>query len=149
MNVSDEYGMQGVAKTLIHHFREHFSRSDDSAYVDRRGLRTVRRSYSELGQLAEQWAERLGERNITKGDRVLLWAENSAQWVAAFYGCVLRGAVVVPLDAGSESGFVARVQKQVDAKVMLAGNVREPERVFDGPIMLHMSSSDMQPSVLL
>src|SRR5262245_56138401 len=77
--ISNEYGMHG-AITLIHHFREHFSRSDDIAYVDRRGLRTVRRSYKELGQLAEQWAQRLSERNIAKGDRVLLWAENSAQW---------------------------------------------------------------------
>src|SRR5262245_55209974 len=148
MNVSDEYGMQGVAKTLIHHFREHFSQSDDIAYVDRRGLRTVRRSYREIGQLAEQWAQRLSERSIAKGDRVLLWAENSAQWVAAFYGCVLRGAVVVPLDAGSELGFVARVQKQVDAKVLLAGNVREPERVFGGPILSLETPADSQPSAM-
>jgi len=136
-------------ETLIHHFREHFSHSDDIAYVDRRGLRTVRRSYRELGQLAEQWAERLSERNIAKGDRVLLWAENSAQWVAAFYGCVLRGAIVVPLDAGSESGFVARVQKQVDAKVLLAGNVREPERVFDGLIMPLETPSHSQAATTL
>ena len=37
--------------------------------------------------------------SITPGDRVILWGENSAAWIAVFFGCLLRGVLVVPLDA--------------------------------------------------
>jgi long-chain acyl-CoA synthetase len=74
----------------------------------------------------------LAEQNVLKGDRVLLWAENSAHWVAAFYGCLLRGAIVVPLDASSDRGFAARVQQQVQAKVLLADRIVERQSVFAG-----------------
>ncbi len=92
----------------------------------------MRWSYQQIGELAAGWAALLAERNVVKGDRVLLWAENSAHWVAAFYGCLLRGAIVVPLDAGSESGFAARVQQQVGAKVLLADRIVERQSVFAG-----------------
>jgi long-chain acyl-CoA synthetase len=50
---------------------------------------------------------------------VLFWGENSPEWIAAFYGCMLRGAVAVPLDLKSASDFAARVQDQVSAKLLL------------------------------
>jgi long-chain acyl-CoA synthetase len=118
--------------TFVAYFERHFASGNDTAYVDRVGLRTVRRSYQQMGELGARWAGLLAERNVVKGDRVLLWAENSAHWVAAFYGCLLRGAIVVPLDAGSESGFATRVQQQVGAKVLLADRIEERQCVFRG-----------------
>ena len=53
---------------------------------------------------------------------MLFWGENSPEWIAAFYGCLLRGAVVVPLDLKSATDFVERVQQQVSAKLLLADN---------------------------
>ena len=58
---------------------------------------------------------------MDKGDRVLFCCGNTAEWVAAFFGCLLRGAIVVPLDLESTPEFVRRVQEQVGAKLMLAG----------------------------
>ena len=126
------------------YFQQHFSHNGDTAYVDRRGLRTVRWSYQQIGELAAGWAALLAERNVVKGDRVLLWAENSAHWVAAFYGCLLRGAIVVPLDAGSDRGFAARVQQQVEAKVLLADSSRgatERVRWSSGSIARYSSAT--------
>ncbi|MBM3804061.1 MAG: AMP-binding protein [Acidimicrobiia bacterium] len=124
--------MQTGPNTLRSYFQEHFSHSEDTAFVDRHGLRTSRWSYRQIGELAESWAACLAERNVAKGDRVLLWAENSAHWVAAFYGCVLRGAIVVPLDPASAPDFAARVHQQVGAKVLLADKVPECQRALDG-----------------
>jgi acyl-CoA synthetase (AMP-forming)/AMP-acid ligase II len=56
---------------------------------------------------------------------VLFWGENSPEWIAAFYGCLLRGAVVVPLDLKSAPDFVERVQQQVSAKLLLADNEQQ------------------------
>ena len=60
--------------------------------------------------------ERLG---ISPGDRILLWGRNSAEWVAAFFGCILRGAVAVPMDQAATADFARRVAQQVDAKLLL------------------------------
>lgn len=76
-------------------------------------LRTARR----------QTARELEARGVARGDRVLVWAENSPEWVAAFFGCALRGAIVVPLDATSAPDFASRVQSQVDAKLLFYGAV--------------------------
>ena len=97
--------MPNSRNTLLAYFERHFASGNDTAYVDRVGLRRVRWSYQQIGELAAGWAALLAERKVVKGDRVLLWGENSAHWVAAFYGCLLRGAIVVPLDAGSDQAL--------------------------------------------
>jgi long-chain acyl-CoA synthetase len=132
--------MEDSRNTLLHYFQQHFSHNGDTAYVDRLGLRTLRWSYQQIGEVAAGWAARLAERNVGKGDRVLLWAENSAHWVAAFYGCLLRGAVVVPLDAGSERGFAARVQQQVEAKVLLTDSSLERQSLLGGLPVLSLDA---------
>ena len=50
--------MQDSRNTLLHHFQQHFSHNDNIAYVDRRGMRTVRWSYRHIGELAAEngWA---------------------------------------------------------------------------------------------
>ena len=54
---------------------------------------------------------------IGKGERVMLWGENCAEWVAAFFGCALRGVVVVPMDDGASAEFAGRVARQVEARL--------------------------------
>jgi long-chain acyl-CoA synthetase len=44
---------------------------------------------------------------------VVVWAENGAEWIAAFYGCMLRGVIAVPLDAYGTAEFAARVAADV------------------------------------
>ncbi len=96
-------------------------RGDEHAIAQRNGLRVARWSYAELRSLAFQFARELEARGVEKGDRVLFWARNSAEWVAAFFGCLLRGVIIVPLDLESTPEFVGRIQQQVEAKIMLAG----------------------------
>lgn len=100
------------------------------AYVHRRGYRTVRWSYRGIVEAACQFARTLEARQIGKGDRVLLWGENCAEWVVAFLGCVLRGAVVVPMDRVASADFVLRVARQVDAKWLVCS--REQARLAPG-----------------
>jgi long-chain acyl-CoA synthetase len=94
-------------------------REREIAYVFKRGYRMVRWTYGDVARVAFQFARELEERGISKGDRVLLWGENCAEWVAAFWGCTLRGVVAVPLDRISSPEFARRVTDQVDAKLLL------------------------------
>src|SRR4030095_10236878 len=57
-----------------------------------------------------------------KGDKVVFWGENRPEWVVCYWGCLLAGIVVVPIDYRSSSDFVAKVSKLVDARVLLAGD---------------------------
>ncbi|MEN3335387.1 MAG: long-chain acyl-CoA synthetase, partial [Blastocatellia bacterium] len=95
------------------------ARGDDTAFAHRRGLRVERWSYQRLRDTAFQFARELDRRGIHKGERVLLWGENCAAWVAAFFGCLARGVIVVPLDVESAPDFVARVQQQVNARLLV------------------------------
>jgi long-chain acyl-CoA synthetase len=97
------------------------ARPGDVALSYHSGLRTERWSYARVRETAFQFARELEARGVGKGDRVIFWADNRPEWVVAFFGCSLRGAVVVPLDEHSTPQFVRRVQDQVAAKLMLYG----------------------------
>ncbi len=43
----------------------------------------------------------------------MLWGENSAEWVATFFGCALAGVIVVPMDDKATPDFAQRVFQQV------------------------------------
>src|SRR5260370_14949602 len=99
-------------------YLENFQRhGDEIAYVHQRGYRSYRWSYGEVAEVAAQFARELEAWQIGKGDHVLLWGENCAEWIAVFWGCLLRGAVVVPMDRTSAPDFVRRVAKQVTPKL--------------------------------
>ncbi|HEV2766053.1 MAG TPA: AMP-binding protein [Pyrinomonadaceae bacterium] len=98
------------------------SRGRETAFGYWRGVRLVRWSYRRVAETAYAFARELEARGVGRGDRVLLWASNGPEWVAAFYGCALRGAVVVPLDVESAPDFVERVRKQTEAKLLLTGS---------------------------
>jgi long-chain acyl-CoA synthetase len=85
------------------------------------GYRSWKYTYAQLGLAARRFASRLGEHNIRKGDKVIFWSENRPEWVAAFWGCVLTGAIVVPVDYRSSPQFLRRIQQTVDAKLILLG----------------------------
>jgi long-chain acyl-CoA synthetase len=117
-------------ETLLSFLDDSIDRGRQTAVVHWRGLRISRWSNSRLVACAFQFARELEAREIGAGDRVLFWGENSPEWIAAFYGCLLRGAIVVPLDLKSAPDFVARVQDQVSAKLLLSD---EPQPQLDLP----------------
>jgi long-chain acyl-CoA synthetase len=120
------------------------SRGSQTALAHRRGLRVERWSYSRLRVAAFGVAGELAARGISKGDRVLFWAGNSPEWAAAFFGCLLRGAIVVPLDYESSPEFAARVQQQVEAKLILFSG----DRLRDSTLSLPRLSLDELSDIL-
>jgi long-chain acyl-CoA synthetase len=91
---------------------------DEIAVRQRRGYRTESWTYRQIAEGANRVARELEVRGIAKGDAVLLWGENSAEWITVFLGCLLRGVVVVPIDHGSSMEFACRVSSEVCAKLI-------------------------------
>ncbi len=88
------------------------------AIVSPRGLRQLKTTYGELATLSRRFAAELTNRGIVKGDRVVVWGENGPEWIAAFFGCVLRGVLPVPVDFASTREFARRVEEEVSPKLI-------------------------------
>lgn len=108
--------MRDHLATLLDDFRSY---GNETAVVRYQGNRRRVTSYGELARLAGRFAGLLDQRGIVAGDRVLLWGENSARWMAAFFGCMLRGVLAVPLDAAGAADFAGRVAADVKPKLVL------------------------------
>ena len=106
-------------RTLSEYFEAFYARGDDIAFAHRRGYRVLRWSYRQTGGAARRVARELESRSIGKGDRVLLWGDNCPEWVATFYGCVLRGSIVVPMDRIASPDFIRRVASQTEPKLLV------------------------------
>lgn len=102
--------------TLVDDYRRHGTQTAVVLYT---GNRRQVSTYAELANLAERFAAELMRRQIAMGDRVVLWGQNSAEWIAAFFGCVLRGVLVVPLDAAGGLDFAHRVIAETKPRLLL------------------------------
>ena len=106
-------------KNLLSLFAEFARFGGDVAVVQTRGYRREKLTYVELYARILFWSYALAGRGILPGDRVLLWGPNSAEWVACYWGILLRGGVVVPMDAAAAPEFVQRVIKNAGVKLIL------------------------------
>jgi long-chain acyl-CoA synthetase len=106
-------------KNLLSLFTEFVRFGGDVAVVQRRGYRRDKLTYTELYANVLFWNYALAGRGVVPGDRVLLWGPNSVEWVACYWGILLRGAVVVPMDSAAAPDFVQRAIKDAGVRLIL------------------------------
>ena len=87
--------------------------------VAHRGNRRYPTTYGDLAELSARFAAELQTRGVAAGERVVLWGANSAEWIAVFFGCLLRGVIVVPLDTAGSIEFADRVVKDVAPRLIV------------------------------
>ena len=117
----EAHALPAMAESIAEFFLETFqAHRRECAYRQRRGYRTESLTYGEVLEMAFGFAHELETRGIAKGDRIMLWGENCAEWAAVFFGCALCGVIVVPMDDGSAADFALRVFQQVSAKLLVA-----------------------------
>jgi len=106
--------------TLIDFFRDLVAiRGEFLVYDD--GYRRRSYTYADVGRAARGFAAKLTAAGVSKGDKVIFWGENRPEWIACYWGCLILGVIVVPIDYRSSADFVARVQTLVDARLVLLG----------------------------
>jgi long-chain acyl-CoA synthetase len=74
--------------------------------------RMVSLTYNDLLEQVHGFAGALQEKGLQKGDRLLLWSASRIDWMVAFLGAMLIGAVVVPLDINSKEDFLSKLSSQ-------------------------------------
>ena len=106
-----------ASESLLNFIKSYARNSEEVAVRQQSGYRTESWTYAQIAAQANRVARELELRGLGKGDAALLWGHNSAEWICAFLGCVLRGVVVVPIDHGSTVDFANRVAREVKARV--------------------------------
>jgi long-chain acyl-CoA synthetase len=114
-----------MRETLLDFFDERL-RSDAEFCLHDDGYRVRRYSYNAVRRGAVDFSTRLATAGFEAGDKILFWSENRPEWIMAFWGCLLRGVVVVPIDYRASSGFLLKVAQLVGARVLLVGDEVEP-----------------------
>ncbi len=130
-------------QTVLSYLEDYARRGNSIVFAQPRGLRTIRCSYERLLREARKFARELEARDIRQGERILLCGDNSIAWATAFWGCCLRGAVVVPLDKGSSTEFLLSVARQTEPKIMLADRDVSAAERLRVPV-LHLDSLSQQ-----
>lgn len=120
-------------KTLLDVFSS-FKNRRKTAFVYKTGVRRLVFSYIEVYRLSLQMASLLEKEGIKKNDRVLLWAPNSPWWAIAFWGIVVRGAIVVPVDFMSGKDRAQTIAKLSKAKLIIQSQYKIDK--LDGGILI-------------
>jgi len=89
-----------VSATLVANLRSTAGRTPDQVALVQ-GERVV--TYGTLWDMARRFAGGLRASGLAAGDRLALGLENSAEYVAAYYGTLLAGGIVVPLNVAAKA----------------------------------------------
>ncbi len=134
-----------VRETLLDYFRSVTERQGEYLVYDD-GYRPRAYSYADTARAAHNLAAQLQAHGIGKGDRVILWSENRPAWVAAFWGCILRGVAVAPIDERHSHDFLERVERITAPKAILIGDEVKMPAHAGGPPVWRLSELDWTTS---
>lgn len=136
----------GSVPALVAYAAEHFGSAE--AVVDG----PLRLSFIELAEQSIHLTRAIIAAGIEPGDRVALWAPNSARWILAALGSLGAGAVLVPLNTRFKGPEAAYVLRRSGARLLFSVGsflgVRYPEmlRGEDVPDLDRMVILDGGPS---
>ena len=123
------------ADSLVGFFSSSYAAGgDEIAIRQQSGYRMQSWTYGRIAATATALANALQSRGLKKGDSVLLWSDNSAEWVAAFLACLLSGVIIVPIDPASTADFASRVAHEVNATLLF--RTQQHPQVSDLPSIL-------------
>src|SRR5229473_1102857 len=104
-------------------------------------------TYAELLDHAGRAAAYLAANGIAQGDRLVFWGGNRPEWVAAFFGAQMLGAVVIPLDVRSQEDLLVRIEQQTQPKHMLLGKDQAASLKGSHSHPAHTLFEELQPKL--
>lgn len=111
-------------ETLIDLFKSFKKRGQGEVFVYRTGIRRFTFKYSELYESSLQMVSYLASSGIKSGDRVALWAPNSPSWAFSYFGILLSGAIIIPIDFAGGKKRAETIVKLSGAKFIIQSNYK-------------------------
>ena len=81
------------------------------------GMSTL--TYRQMWERAHSFAGYLQEQQIEKNDRICIWSASCTNWMVAYLGALLMGAIVVPLDNNTKEDFLTRIAQTTEARLLI------------------------------
>jgi acyl-CoA synthetase (AMP-forming)/AMP-acid ligase II len=116
-----------VPEMLLHGFLEESARRYPEKIAVICG--EVRASYDLCNTLANRFCRELRAHGLQKGDFVALLHENSLEFIAAYFGILKAGAVVVPLNTDLKPEGLQAILLELQPHAIIA-SVRQTEKVW-------------------
>ncbi|HUF46613.1 MAG TPA: AMP-binding protein, partial [Vicinamibacterales bacterium] len=120
-------------ETLLDFF-EDLERQTGPFLVHDDGYAVRQMSYAEVGAAARAFTAALEAHGIVAGNHIVIWSENRNEWVAAFWGALRAGVVVVPVDFRATPELLARIAGIVSARAVLVGAEVTPPATLPMPV---------------
>ncbi|WP_433631909.1 FadD3 family acyl-CoA ligase [Nocardia sp. CA-120079] len=79
----------------------------------------LRISFTELAQRVRRAAGAFANAGVESGDRVAIWAPNSAEWIIAAFGSLSAGGVLVPVNTRFKTEEADDIVRRSGAKLLL------------------------------
>ena len=106
---------QSVAQNLI----DTAARLPDKVAIHYYGTQIT---YSQLLDRVERIAGWLQTRGVKRGDRVLLYLQNSPQWIIGYYAILRADAAVIPVNPMNRHAELEHLARDTGARVAIAGS---------------------------
>ncbi len=128
----------GLPANLVAMLRSAVDADPDAEALVEYGAPDGRLTYTQLWDRATRVAGGLRDAGVTRGDRVALRLPNGNDWVLAFFGTLLAGGVVVPVNTRLAEPEVAYIVDDSGSRVVL-----EPGALPDGePLVVDDQAHD-------
>ena len=76
-------------------------------------------TYQALQERVHLFAGYLQQQQVAPGERLMIWSASRADWLIAYFGALLVGMVIVPLDINTKEDFLARIVETTEAKFLV------------------------------
>jgi acyl-CoA synthetase (AMP-forming)/AMP-acid ligase II len=107
-----------TAQTLVHEFLEMSAelRPDKLAFIHD----DVRGTYGQIDSMANELAVWLLKQGTSAGDRIVIFLENSLEYVVSYYGVLKTGAVAVPLNCDIKSDSLSGILEELRPRTIIS-----------------------------
>jgi long-chain acyl-CoA synthetase len=96
----------------------------DVALQDAHSTPAVTLTFGQMSQQISQFAAALQSLGVQQGDRISLFADNSARWLVADQGCMAAGAVDVVRSALAETQELAYIYENSESSALLVEDLK-------------------------
>jgi acyl-CoA synthetase (AMP-forming)/AMP-acid ligase II len=108
----------------------------------------LRLTYVELAERIRRSSGAFAEFGVDKGDRVALWAPNSAEWIIAAFGIMTAGGVLVPVNTRFRAEEAADVVSSSGAKAVMVQKGFLGQDFSAAQVALDVPTIDLQSDFL-
>jgi long-chain acyl-CoA synthetase len=113
--------------------------------VGYRGYRKQVWTFGNVQRAVYALSKVLADREINKGDNVVLVGRACPEWVVAFFAVLHRGAVVVPLDPSTTHEQLLRIIEKTEAGLIIGDQISEEgDQISDETAPAHIPFSTVE-----